>query len=109
MKTPGQIFAQPKMILRLGGGICFIAHGLLALTAKPGFVGLLGSFGLELAPGHDISYTTFFNQSADNYAALQEGYQEERDDEDDHHFGNAWHSDREYSVADSLHPSCPIP
>jgi uncharacterized membrane protein YphA (DoxX/SURF4 family) len=37
------------LILRLGGGICFLGHGLLALGAKAGFVGLLGSFGLDEA------------------------------------------------------------
>ncbi len=41
----------------------------------------LGSLSLELARGHDITYTGFFNQSADDYAAMQQGYQEERDDQ----------------------------
>ena len=43
MKT----YIDPKLVLRMGGGICFIGHGLLALTGKTGFVGLLGTFGLE--------------------------------------------------------------
>jgi TonB-dependent receptor len=41
----------------------------------------LGSLDLELARGHNVSYTGFFNQSADDYAATQDGYQEERDDD----------------------------
>lgn len=38
---------NPNLILRLGGGICFVGHGVLALTAKAGFVNLLGTFGLD--------------------------------------------------------------
>lgn len=38
---------NPGMLLRIGGGICFLGHGLLALSGKTGFVGLLGSLGLD--------------------------------------------------------------
>ena len=40
-------FSSPALFLRLGAAICFVGHGLLAINGKPGFVGLLGSFGLE--------------------------------------------------------------
>lgn len=49
MKTLTTTLAQPATILRIGGGICFIGHGLLALNAKAGFVGLLGTFGADPA------------------------------------------------------------
>lgn len=47
MKKTGMTIGDPGLVLRLGGGICFLAHGLLALSGKVGFLGLLGSFGLE--------------------------------------------------------------
>jgi hypothetical protein len=46
MKTTSNILTNPTVLLRIGGGICFLGHGVLALGAKTGFVGLLGSFGL---------------------------------------------------------------
>jgi hypothetical protein len=36
-----------EMILRLGAGICFIGHGVLALGAKAKFMALLSTFGIE--------------------------------------------------------------
>lgn len=38
---------NPILILRLGAGLCFIGHGILALTAKAKFVELLATFGIE--------------------------------------------------------------
>jgi len=35
------------LILRLGVGICFLGHGILALTAKAKFITLLSTFGIE--------------------------------------------------------------
>ena len=40
-------FLNPSMILRLGAGLCFIGHGVLAFGAKAQFVALLASFGVE--------------------------------------------------------------
>lgn len=36
-----------SIILRLGAGICFIGHGLLALSAKAKFIALLSSFNID--------------------------------------------------------------
>ena len=44
MKTNQSL--SPTILLQLGVGLCFLAHGILALTAKASFVTLLGSFGL---------------------------------------------------------------
>ncbi len=41
-----KIALDPIMILRFGAGVCFIGHGVLAISAKTQFVALLGSFGL---------------------------------------------------------------
>ena len=38
---------NPILILRFGAGLCFIGHGLLALTAKAKFIVLLSTFGIE--------------------------------------------------------------
>ena len=38
---------NPALLLRIGVGLCFIAHGVLAFTAKAKFVELLGSFGIS--------------------------------------------------------------
>lgn len=38
---------NPEIILRIGAGICFIGHGMLAIGAKAGFVKLLSTFGIE--------------------------------------------------------------
>lgn len=47
MKTPTNFNINPATLLRIGGGICFFGHGMLALTGKTGFLGLLGSLGLD--------------------------------------------------------------
>lgn len=47
MKRIPNTLADPTMVLRIGGGICFLGHGILALTAKAGFMGLLNTFGLD--------------------------------------------------------------
>ncbi len=47
MKALHRTMGNPAMILRIGGGICFLGHGILALTAKAGFMGLLNTFGLD--------------------------------------------------------------
>lgn len=38
---------NPILILRIGAGLCFIGHGILALTAKAKFILLLSTFGVE--------------------------------------------------------------
>ena len=38
---------NPILILRIGGGFCFIGHGVLALTPKVHFLELLSSFGVD--------------------------------------------------------------
>lgn len=38
---------KPTVILRLGAGLCFIGHGVLALMAKAKFLLLLSTFNLE--------------------------------------------------------------
>lgn len=42
-----KLLANSALVLRIGGGICFIGHGVLALSGKTGFIGLLGTFGLD--------------------------------------------------------------
>ena len=38
---------NPTLILRIGGGFCFIGHGVLALAPKVHFLQLLVTFGIE--------------------------------------------------------------
>ena len=54
MKKPISTLLTPALILRLGGAICFIGHGLLALNGKEGFVNLLGTFDLQAAQALNV-------------------------------------------------------
>jgi len=40
---------KTSIILRLGAGLCFVGHGILALTAKAKFIALLATFNIEPA------------------------------------------------------------
>lgn len=41
------VMRDPSIILRIGSGLCFIAHGSLAMSGKAQFANLLGNFGLD--------------------------------------------------------------